>query len=130
MKTQHAVKSPDGGTVYRPVVELDVKVNGKLIHGAMFNLNDRSHMDQPVLIGQNVLQSGKFYVDPSIKETVRGIDWEEMQALSEVVSLVTKNPNDVILQQFYQNMLESDITFNDLVRHIRREVIKTFEETE
>jgi hypothetical protein len=130
LKTQHAVKSPDGGTVYRPVVELDVKVNGKLIKGAMFNLNDRSHMDQPVLIGQNVLQAGKFFVDPARTESVKGVDWDELQLLSEVAPLINRNPNDPVLQEFYNHMLESDITFKDLVQHIKREVIKTFEDIE
>jgi hypothetical protein len=129
LKTQHAVKSPDGGTVYRPVVELDVKVNGKLIKGAMFNLNDRSHMDQPVLIGQNVLQAGKFFVDPSRTEGVESeFDWEILNETSRIIP--TQNANDEALSAFYQNMLESDITFNDLVRYIKREVIKTFEDIE
>jgi hypothetical protein len=130
LKTQHAVKSPDGGTVYRPVIELDVKVNGKLIKGALFNLNDRSHMDQPVLIGQNVLQAGKFFVDPSRTESVKGVDWDELQLLAEIAPIINRNPNDPILNEFYAHMLESDITFKDLVQHIRREVIKTFEDTE
>lgn len=130
LKTQHAVKSPDGGTVYRPVVELDVKVNGKLIKGAMFNLNDRSHMDQAVLIGQNILQAGKFFVDPSKTETVKGIDWDDLQLLAEIAPLANRNTNDPILTEFYQHMIDSDITFKDLVQHIRREVIKTFEDIE
>lgn len=132
LKTQHAVKSPDGGTVYRPVVELDVKVNGKLIKGAMFNLNDRSHMDQPVLIGQNILQSGKFFVDPSRTESVEApeLDWEFLQETSVAIPMLYRDQNEEVLAEFYQQMLESDITFNDLVRHIRREVIKTFEDIE
>ncbi len=131
LKTQHAVKSPDGGTVYRPVVELDVKVNGKLIQGAMFNLNDRSHMDQPVLIGQNILQSGKFYVDPAKTETVAvGTDWEMLNEIAVGVAMFHRNPNQQVLKEFYQSMLDSDITFNELMRYIRFEVIQTFEDTE
>lgn len=130
LKTQHAVKSPDGGTVYRPVIELDVKINGKLIRNVMFNLNDRSNMDQPVLIGQNILQAGKFYVDPSRTESVKGIDWDQFQVLAEVVSIVNHNPDNPILEQFYLHMMESDITFKDLVQHIKREVIKTFDDIE
>lgn len=130
LKTQHAVKSPDGGTVYRPVIELDVKVNGKLIKGAMFNLNDRSHMDQPVLIGQNVLQAGKFYVDPSRTESVTSINWDELQLIAEIAPILNKDPNDIILKEFYQHMIESDVTFKELVQHIRRQVIETFEDIE
>lgn len=130
LKTKHSVKSPDGGTVYRPVIELDVKVNGKLIKGAEFNLNDRSHMDQPVLIGQNVLQAGKFFVDPARTESVAGVDWEELQLIAEVAPMINRNPNTEALQQFYALMSESQITFDDLIRHIRGEVIKTFEDIE
>ena len=130
LKTQHAVKSPDGGTVYRPVIELDVKINGKLIKSAMFNLNDRSHMEQAVLIGQNVLQAGKFYVDPSRTESVSGVDWEHLQVLAETIPMLHRRANEEVLHEFYQQMLESDITFNDLVRHIRWEVIKTFEDAD
>jgi len=133
LKTQHAVKSPDGGTVYRPVIELDVKVNGKLIKNAMFNLNDRSHMDQPVLIGQNILQSGKFYVDPSRTESVAPkskLDWELLQETSVAIPMLHRNANEEVLAKFYKEMLESDITFDQLVKHIRREVIKTFEDIE
>lgn len=129
LKTQHAVKSPDGGTVYRPVIELDVKINGKLIKGAMFNLNDRSNMDQPVLIGQNVLQAGKFFIDPSKTETVRGINWDKLQVLAEIAPITNKN-NEQILAEFYQNMLDSDITFNELIQHIRHQVNKTAEDVE
>jgi hypothetical protein len=130
LKTQHAVKSPDGGTVYRPVVELDVKVNGKLIQGAMFNLNDRSHMDQPVLIGQNILQAGKFFVDPSKSESESKVDWEMIHEATVGIPFLWRTANDEVLKEFYENMLESDITFDDLVRYIKREVIKTFEDIE
>lgn len=130
LKTQHAVKSADGGTVYRPVVELDVKVNGKLINGAEFNLNDRSHMDQPVLIGQNVLQAGKFYIDTSIKESIKGIDWEYLQETANIIPMLHHNANEDQLNEFYKFMMQSDVTFQDLVRHIRHEVIKTFDDIE
>jgi hypothetical protein len=120
LKTQHAVKSPDGGTNYRPVVELNVKVNGKLMNNVLFNLNDRGNMDQPVLIGQNILQAGKFFVDPSRNETVE-LDLSELEKLIEDVE---PEANDAI-QEIYQKMLDSNVSFRDLVRHIKSEVIKT-----
>lgn len=130
LKTQHAVKSPDGGTVYRPVIELDVKINGKLLHGAMFNLNDRSNMEQPVLVGQNILQAGKFYVDPTRVEGVSRVDWNTLNEHANIVPLLCRNINEDVLNAFYAEMLESDITFKELIQHVRREVIKTFEDTE
>lgn len=119
LKTQHAVKSPDGGTHYRPVIELNVKVNGKLLNNVLFNLNDRGNMDQPVLLGQNLLQQGKFFVDPTRNENA-DIDWTELEKLVESVELETTD-----IQELYKMMLSSNISLRDLVRHIRSEVIKT-----
>ena len=62
---QQAVKSADGGVEYRPVVELDIEVDGKPLSKAQFNLNDRSAMEHQVLIGQNILEKAGFIVDPS-----------------------------------------------------------------
>jgi len=124
LKTQHAVKSPDGGTVYRPVIVLNVKVNGKLLNNVEFNLNDRGNMDQPVLIGQNLLQAGKFYVDPSRNEglTVENIDWERVD------NIINETPNSkdpMVIAELYQKMLDSNINFGDLVRFIKSEITKT-----
>ncbi len=128
LKAKHAVKSPDGGTVYRPVIELDVKINGKTITNVEFNLNDRSHMDQPVLIGQNALQAGKFYVDPTIKEQASKIDWEMLQEISIAAPMLSRDYNEEAVSAFYEFMLESDVTFKDLVHHIKRQVIESFDE--
>lgn len=119
LKTQHAVKSPDGGTHYRPVIELNVKVNGKLMNNVLFNLNDRGNMDQPVLLGQNILQQGKFFVDPTRNESV-DIDWTELEKLVESAETETRD-----VQELYKLMLASNVSLRDLVRHIRSEVIKT-----
>ena len=57
------VHSADGGGQARPIVKFDIQVNGQSMSGVSFNLNDRSNMDDPVLIGQNVLQAGGFIID-------------------------------------------------------------------
>lgn len=59
------VSSSDGGNESRPVVTFNVKVGGKLFEGISFNLNDRGNMPHKMLIGQNLLEQGKFLVDPS-----------------------------------------------------------------
>jgi hypothetical protein len=130
LKTQHAVKSPDGGTVYRPVIELDVKINGKLLRNVMFNLNDRSHMNQPVLIGQNALQAGRFYVDPKMTEAVEGIDWELVEATADSIPMLNRNANEELVKALCEQLSQTDITFKDLIQHIRHNVIKTFEDME
>jgi len=50
-------------TTLRPVVELEVEINGETIV-AEFSLKDRSHMTYPVLIGRNIL-AGRAIVDVS-----------------------------------------------------------------
>jgi hypothetical protein len=125
LKTQHAVKSPDGGTHYRPVVVLNVKVNGKLLNNIEFNLNDRGNMDQPVLIGQNLLQTGKFYVDPSRKEAVE-YNWNNIDKLIEAIQIdVKEKSKDKDISELYQKMLETNISFRDLVHYMKSEVTKT-----
>ena len=47
----------------RPLVRTKVKLAGQVLE-ADFNLVDRSHMTYRVLIGQNVLKTGKFIIDP------------------------------------------------------------------
>lgn len=73
-----AVKSADGGIEYRPVVEFDITINGKELRKIAFNLNDRSQMEFPILIGQNALEQGKFLVNPSANE---GIDWHMIKQM-------------------------------------------------
>lgn len=60
-----AVVSADGGQTQRYTVKLDIVVDGVDLPGAIFNLNDRSNMDDDILIGQNVLKAGDFTIDVS-----------------------------------------------------------------
>jgi hypothetical protein len=52
----------DGGTI-RPIVKFEIEINGTPFKDVSFNLNDRSDMDSPVLIGQNILKAGNFLID-------------------------------------------------------------------
>ena len=58
------IASADGGVEKRPVVKFDVEIDGVPLHDVDFNLNDRTNMDTPILIGQNVLKDGQFVIDP------------------------------------------------------------------
>ncbi len=73
---KQAIKSSNGDIEYRPVVELDVKINGVPMTGVMFNLNDRGTMEYSILIGKNVLERGGFLIDPTIDEDFE-IDLED-----------------------------------------------------
>ena len=96
---QQSVKSSDGGTEYRPIVLLNIKLNGQTMEGVQFNLNDRSEMDYPVLIGQNVLEKGGFLIDPRINEDgeiVDDIDWDILQEEFKDVEQVKTTQNQII----------------------------------
>lgn len=71
LEQYQAISSADGGTEQRPVVRFDVRIKDAIYHDILFNLNDRSHMEDPLLIGTNLLQKGKYLVDPARES----IDW-------------------------------------------------------
>jgi hypothetical protein len=59
------VKNPSLKTqVKRPVVRAKIKIKNR-VFDVDVNIQDRSHMTFPVIIGRNIL-SGNFIVDPSI----------------------------------------------------------------
>ncbi len=96
--TQQAVKSSDGGTEYRPIIELDIEVQGKPISKAQFNLNDRSDMEHEVLIGQNILEKAGFIVNPS-RDGMQESEEKDLDELTEdeIIDMVS---------QLYEYMLE------------------------
>ena len=82
---KQAIKSSNGNIEYRPVVELNIKINEQQLSNMMFNLNDRGTMKYPILIGQNILEAGGFMIDPTINDTSNNInedfeiDWDGIQ---------------------------------------------------
>ena len=55
--------SADGGGNTRPVITLDIEIDGTPLTGVEFNLNDRSGMDSQILMGTNIIEAGNFVVD-------------------------------------------------------------------
>jgi len=102
--TQQAVNTSDGGTEHRPVIELDIEINGKPISKAQFNLNDRSSMEYQVLVGQNVLEKTGFLIDPSKSEEetidvhMDSFDLESMTD-DEIMSLLEGEIFDIITEE-------------------------------
>ena len=82
LEQYQAISSADGGVQQRPVVRFDIRIKDAIYHDILFNLNDRSHMEDPLLIGSNLLEKGKFLVDP----TKESIDWKYVA--SKVESLL------------------------------------------
>ncbi|MFO8015792.1 MAG: RimK/LysX family protein [Candidatus Woesearchaeota archaeon] len=57
------VKSASGNTV-RPIIKTDMLISNKRVT-AEFTLADREHMKYKALIGQDVLKSNRFLIDPT-----------------------------------------------------------------
>jgi hypothetical protein len=51
---------------YRPVHRLDIEIRNKVFH-VNFNITDRSHMKQKVLIGRDVI-TGHFIIDVETRQ--------------------------------------------------------------
>lgn len=104
---KQAIKSSNGDVEYRPVVELDVKINGVPMSGVMFNLNDRGTMEYSMLIGKNVLERGGFLIDPKLDEEDIDnieIDW------------------DMLAERFKDEEVEPlslEITEEDVIKYIK-----------
>lgn len=63
------VSSADGGTQSRPVVLLNITINGKNLPEVPVNLNDREQMPQKFLIGQDIIKAADFIIDLSDEPT-------------------------------------------------------------
>jgi hypothetical protein len=81
---KQAVNSSDGGVEYRPVIHMDVTIGDKYLNNVSFNLNDRSGMEYPVLVGKNALTRGNFLIKPRVSESEELTD-EQLFAGLEVI---------------------------------------------
>jgi len=126
-----AVASPDGGVEYRPVIELNIKINGKPLKDVQFNLNNRDGMGEPILVGQNALEKGRFLIDPSlIRESKINVNWDKLDQEIANVTGPNKVDNTEKIQQVYNVLKESNITLAELVEYIRTEIAQTLESIE
>lgn len=102
---KQAIKSSNGDTEYRPVIELNIKINEQELTNCMFNLNDRGSMTYPILVGQNVLEAGGFMIDPTINdpdvmsnEDIE-VDWDALQEEYEddvISEFVSNDKNELV----------------------------------
>lgn len=114
MVTTMAVKTPDGGVEYRPVVNFNIRIGNKFLKDVTFNLNNRSEMDLPVLIGQNALEKGNFLIDPKkseIKEDEEdgNVDWQQINNLTLDIET-----DDSDVANIYEMLKDSNVSFSDL----------------
>lgn len=112
------VHSADAGGVKRPMVALDITINGQPVRGASFNLNDRSGMDSKILIGQNVLQAAKVVIDPS----------QGKQDTPQVEPAAAPGPNEAAVLQAVEVLIENNITLADLVKYLQTAAVNRIED--
>jgi hypothetical protein len=119
---QVAIKTSEGSE-YRPVIALNISINGKQLQNCKFNLNDRSSMEDKILVGQNILEQGKFLVDPNKqRDRFEDVDWDALQDMYKDVEVEiikeSTEENNKKTDALYQMMLDSDVTMSDLAHHI------------
>lgn len=111
------VHSADAGGQTRPVVTLDVEIDGTPVKSASFNLNDRSQMDIPVLIGQNILKAGNFMIDPKKDGVAEVPDHEDTMLTREAAIL-----------KAVEVLAENDVTLSELISYLQTSAINRIKE--
>lgn len=115
------VVSADAGGNTRPIVKMDVEINSIPIKSASFNLNDRSEMDCPILIGQNILKVGNFVIDVNKDEA------------PERLEIVQKDiqPNidrDTRVHEAIQVLADSNVDLREIMLYLRTIAISGIKE--
>jgi len=106
---KQAIKLSNGDMSYRPVIEMNIRINNIQLTNCMFNLNDRGSMTYPMLIGQNVLEAGKFMVDPTINDPdaptneVLDIDWD---GIMEDINAIEYDDSDFETETSAQKIID------------------------
>lgn len=101
------VSSADGGEQARPIVKMDVSIDGVTIRDASFNLNDRSNMDVMVLIGQNILKAGGFIIDVN--------QGGEEQPTHESVEVIEPTRAESVAKAI-QTLIECNVSLEEIIR--------------
>ena len=130
MEQQQSVQSADGGVEYRPLVKFAVKYDGKTIPDVLFNLNDRSQMEDKLLIGMNLLTEIGYKIDPTSESVVESEEdlVDKLIKLAKQVQAIEMFKNSAVdgkekLQQYQTELNEvagklrkqsSDITNEEL----------------
>lgn len=119
------VHSADNGGDPRPMVSLDVVIDGKPINGATFNLNDRSKMDTEILIGQNILKAGQFVIDPN--KGGDGADHDPSDVAHQATAAHHQR-NEAAVMQAVEVLAENNVSFAELVRYLRTAAVNKISE--
>lgn len=60
------IKTSDNGTEERPVIKVDIIINGNEVKNVEFNINEREHMKYDVILGRSTLEAAGVLVNPAI----------------------------------------------------------------
>jgi len=127
---QQAVKTSGGDTTYRAVIKATLKIKGKVLKDQLVNLNDRSEMQDPMLLGQNALQAGKFLIDPNIiKEASDLITPEFLATLRQDTVVPPTHISKETKQKLYEAFDEvGNISIGDMMKLLRTQVLKNIDD--
>lgn len=115
------VVSADAGGKTRPVIKLDVEIEGVPLQSMSFNLNDRSEMNSPLLIGQNVLKAGNFVIDVN-----KGSEDDVEQHVSNQSDVAESRDAKII--EAIQYLTENDITLSEIIQYMRTAAVNSIKE--
>lgn len=130
------VKQADSGTEQRPTVRFNVELAGQTISDVEVNLNDRSHMDSPILVGKNLLSKADFTIntygtDDGMDESLSTEDWDHIATLFEdveVPDLMESAVSQSDVEAVIKMMLESNCSLRDVIYHIKQDSLKVVNE--
>lgn len=100
-----SIQSSNGSVEKRPSIILDVKISDMddVFNDIVFNLSNRSKMEDKLLIGQNLLEKAKFLVDPLKEqegvndiENNEDLDSEEEMSDAEVIKTVKQKLEELM----------------------------------
>ena len=131
LEDQQAIKTSGGNTTYRAVIKAAIKIKGKILKDIQINLNDRSEMDHPMLIGQNALQDGKFLVDPNIIKDAHELLSDDflVELQKDEVVRPEAQISDETAQKLYEALTEvGDVEIGNLMKLLRTQVLKNIKD--
>lgn len=126
------IKQADSDAQARPVVTFTFQIGDQTIDNVQCNLNDRSGMDSPLLIGKNLLSRGDFVIRTQVSESVESTDWDYLQSLFEHIDVpnVTLQPNfNESVDRLVEIMLNNNITLSDVLSHVKQHTILDISES-
>lgn len=128
LQDQQAVKTSNGDTTNRPVIKVNMKIKNKLLKDILVNLNDRSTMDDPLLLGQNALEAGNFIVDPNLLKDDINFDPEFLAELQQEVVPSTR-VSDEEARELYEALTKiGNLSITDIVKILRTEIVNEIDD--